>query len=84
MKKSTSTIIGRYNRQGYDIVEIKFNDSKETLLYQAGNNPFDSCVSQSISNGLSLMTLRTYCIQTAKEMAKERNAKYGGVEEIEN
>jgi hypothetical protein len=86
MNKHNSTIIGRYNRQGYTVVEIKSN-GEETELYQAGNNPQDSGVSQSFSNGLSLTTLRKYCIETSREVAKERAVKYGGVErdeEIEN
>lgn len=49
-------------------------------IYTAGNSPFDSQGYVSARNGVGLQTMRKYCIQTSKELARENNAQYIGVE----
>jgi len=68
------TIIGEYNENGYQILYQNGN-----VLYSAGNNPKDSCLYSPMSR-LTLSKIRSFCISTAKEIAKENNARYGGVE----
>jgi hypothetical protein len=70
-------VIGYYNALEYR-VEI---DGKE--VYQAGNSPDDSQAYTSKENGVGLRTMRSYCIYTTHEIAKENHAKYGGVERME-
>jgi hypothetical protein len=70
-------VIGYYNGLEYR-VEI---DGKE--VYHAGNSPFESQTFVREDDGVGLRIMRSYCIQTAKEIAKENNAKYVGVERIE-
>jgi hypothetical protein len=69
--------IGYYNALEYYVML----DGK--VVYSAGNSPFDSQFYTSEYNGVGLKTMRSYCIQTTKEIAKENNAKYVGVERIE-
>ena len=70
-------VIGYYNELEYR-VEL---DGKE--IYTAGNSKFDSQAYTSADEGVGIKTMRSYCIQTAKELAKEHNAEYIGVERIE-
>ena len=70
-------VIGYYNALEYR-VEI---DGEE--IYHAGNSPFESQVFVSKDDGVGLRKMRSYCIQTSKEIAKENNSKYVGVERLE-
>jgi hypothetical protein len=68
------TIYGAYCRLGYTIY---LNGSP---TYSAGNSRFDSQAYTDASDGVSLRTMRRYCITTAREIASEHNGQYTGVE----
>lgn len=70
-------ITGEYSLTGY----IIFADGVE--FYTAGNNPRDSKQPAQGGKGLPLATLRDFCINTAKDIAKEQHAEFGGVEEVD-
>jgi hypothetical protein len=63
-------VTGEYSDDGYRI----FVDGEE--MYEAGNHPMES--TSWISDGLSLDTMRKYCIQTGKEVAQERGGVFTG------
>ena len=65
-----------YNELGYRVHNITTN--KE--LYTAGNSPFDSQCYVSVVDGVGLEAIKQYCEQTTKDIAKENNAKYAGIE----
>ena len=71
-------VIARYNRDGY---EVELDDS---IVYQAGNSPYDSQDWISRDKGLDLKTLRSYAIQTGKEIAEENNTSFLGIERMED
>lgn len=79
-------IIGYYNRQGYRIGMIDDGGQFEQL-YDAGNNRNDSDRTNSVPldspNALPLRTIRAYCIQTGKEIAKEQAIEFVGAEREE-
>lgn len=73
MKKT----IGYYSEYEYT-VEI---DGKE--VYRAGNSPFDSQVYvRDLGNYavVPLATMKEYCDQTTRELAKENKASFVGIE----
>ncbi len=72
-------IIGYYNEQGYEIVALDENGQIVKEFYQAGNNRFDSQQS-SVDNPLPLSTLKRYCQQTGKDIAKEEKLPFIGIE----
>jgi hypothetical protein len=74
-------IIGYYNTLQYRVVLFDKDvntDGKD--IYTAGNSPFESQTYVSADEGVGLRTMRKYCIQTSKELAKENKAQYIGVE----
>jgi len=76
-----TTISGEYNRLGYVLF-----DEWGCPLYAAGNSPHDSAaiVTPGTAGSLPLRTIRSYCVQTAKSLSKERNAVLAGVERVED
>lgn len=76
-------VIGYYDKNGYEICEIDDNGQTIKELYQAGNNRYDSQQNSS-DNPLPLSTLKEYCEQTGKEIAKEHNLSFVGVQLREN
>ena len=68
-------VIGRYNERKYEI------EVGGEVVYTAGNSPYDSQV--YTERGVGLDTMRRYCEQTAKDIAKERKAKFLGCEYME-
>lgn len=66
-------LAGYFDEFGYTIEDCV--TGKE--LYRAGNNPLES--SSVVSNGLPIKTIKKYCKQTLKEMAKENNCGFVGV-----
>ena len=70
-------VIGYYNAGHYSV------DLGDEEVYHAGNSPHDSAVYLSPKMGVGLAKMRKYCIQTAKDIAREQGAKYVGVERIE-
>lgn len=71
-----SIYIGRYNSWGYAV----FNMSAGDCVYTAGNSPYDSQVYTTPEFGLSLATMREFCEQTTREIAKENGGNFDGVE----
>jgi hypothetical protein len=67
-------ITGTYNEWGYTILD----GNRE--VYTAGNHPKDSGQSTGSEYRLSLREIRSFCIATARDIAKERGKKYGGVQ----
>jgi hypothetical protein len=67
---------GYYNALMYEIVDIETDE----VVYQAGNNPHDSSISQSLpaNAGVGLFTMHKYCRQTGREMAAERGVRWRG------
>lgn len=68
---------GFYNELSYR-VEI---DGKE--VYRAGNSPYDSQVYTSKEQGVGLDKMKKFCKHTCRQFAKEKKAKFGGIEEEE-
>ena len=74
-KTEMGVIRGYYCEEGY-LVYIGIR-----LLYQAGNHRQDSTdyAEPGSKEALPLRTLRNFCIKTARELAVEHKAKFGGV-----
>lgn len=72
---------GEYHETGY---EIWVAGPNVRPLYSAGNAPGDSQMVVPPERGVGLKTLRKFCVQTGKEMAFERFAKWGGAERVPN
>jgi hypothetical protein len=72
-------IIGYYSELRYTVCIVD-NGQILSEAYIAGNSPHDSQCFVSADRGVGLKTMRSYCIQTSKEIAKEENLKYLGVE----
>lgn len=75
-------IIGYYNELEYTVEIIGPGDHE--VLYSAGNSPFDSQGYTSKEEGVGLEKMKQYCEQTAKEIAKEMNIEFIGIEYEEN
>lgn len=73
-------VTGEYSQAGYTIF------ANDMPVYQAANNPWDSTESLPVGDrdALPIKTIRRHCIRTAKEIAAERAAKYGGVERVDS
>lgn len=71
-------VVGYYNERKYQI------DVDGTEVYQAGNSPYESQDYLNADEGVGLEKMRTYCISTAKEIARENNAQYIGVQYLED
>lgn len=72
-------IIGYYNELEYRVTLLIDGDPQEDL-YTAGNSPYDSQQSVSAEDGVGLETMKIFCERTSKEMAREEEAKFLGVE----
>ena len=73
---ASEIVTGTYYQQGY---YVNSDDGRE--LYSAGNCARDSTCIVDIDDteALPLRTLRSCCIKTTRDIAKERFARYGGV-----
>ena len=78
MSADPLTVTGEYNRNGYAVLLTGKGGTR--AVYSAGNHPKDS--QASASHGLCLHMIRRFCIRTCREIAAERNARYGGVARI--
>ena len=67
-------VIGYYCNYQYEVTI-----DGETL-YAAGNSPGCSQTYTTKENGLPLETMKKFCEQTSREMAKENNTEFIGVE----
>lgn len=74
-------ITGYYNEQGY---QVESDNPMDAILYRAGNHALDS---QQDGTGtkhqLSLDAIRRCCVQTAVEIAAEKDVEFTGVEYLE-
>jgi len=80
-------IIGYYNRQGYRTCLFDDSGCVAEELYTAGNNRYSSADTDSVEpdspNAVNLRTLRSYCRQTSKDIAREYHIPFIGVEREE-
>jgi hypothetical protein len=81
--KNKEIIFGEYNKYGYKLFSSRNGQVEE--VYCAGNSPYESTAIIPCNSGtLPLKTIRKYCIQTGKEMAKEKGCKWNGLERNDN
>lgn len=80
--KNQKILYGEYNQSGYNLLLIDGKDTKD--IYSAGNSNQDSTVivSPNDPSAVPLKTIRKFCIQTGKEMAKEKGWKWEGAYRI--
>lgn len=71
--KNKNIVIGYYNTLQYSVA---LNGEE---VYKAGNSPYDSQIYVSANDGVGLAKMKSFCIQTSKDLAKEHKAKYLGV-----
>jgi len=71
----TRTVTGEYSEDGYEV----FVNGQE--VYSAGNHALDSkaWAPPGSPETVPLRTLYRYCSGTCREIAREINAKFGGV-----
>jgi hypothetical protein len=73
--RPTKSVVGYYNAREYTI------DVDGKPFFRAGNSKYDSQLyGTPPSQGVGLNKMKKFCIQTAKEIAKEKKAKYYGVQ----
>jgi hypothetical protein len=75
--KKKRIVSGEYNQYGYT---VWLNNE---IIYASGNHTQDS--QQSATNEQDCLTLRqvrSLCIKTVKDIARENKAVYGGVERL--
>ena len=84
-------VCGEYSRLGYQVWMFKDCGrgtvfASQDALYTAGNSQYDSTLTfrPGTAGTLSLRQIRGSCIQTTRELAKDRKAKFGGVERSED
>jgi hypothetical protein len=71
-------IFGFYNEQGYRL----FENGNDEPIYEAGNSPCESTT--TVAEGVGVKQLRAWCVQTGKEMAKERGMAWEGCSREDN
>ena len=73
-------IYGEYDRYGFSVLST----DGSCLLWE-GNHALDSgqSVPPGSINSVGLRTLRSWCIENTRELAKEHKAIYGGIERRE-
>lgn len=80
LQERVPAIHGEFNEMGYYVL---LNGQQE--IYVAGNCRADSAAVVDLDStaALPLSVIKKHCVQTAKEIAKEKGAKYKGVEYVE-
>lgn len=73
-----SIITGEYSERGYTVFQ------NNEPVYSAGNHVGDSAayVQPGSAGAVPSRQLRVFCIRTCREMAAEKNARFGGVERL--
>ena len=69
------TVTGTFSHDGYEV----FLDAEQ--VYAAGNNPHDSAAPAEPGHELPLSRIADFCERTAREIAAETGAVFGGIEE---
>jgi hypothetical protein len=72
------TVTGTFSHDGYEV----FLDGQP--VYAAGNNPHDSVALADPGHELSLARIAEFCERSAREIAAEAGAVFGGIEEEDN
>ena len=72
------TVTGRFSCSGYEVLL----DGQP--VYAAGNNPHDSAAPAEPGHELPLSEIAEFCERTAREIAAETGAVFGGIEEDDN
>jgi len=77
--KVQAVVVGEYSQWGYE-VQV-FRGIQILCSYSAGNHKQDSQQRASLGSpeACSLRQARRNCACTAKDIARERHARYGGV-----
>ena len=78
-KKAKAVVVGEYCEWGYEVQVIR--GSRILHSYAAGNHQQDSQQRAALGSpeACSLRHIRGNCVHTAKDIARERRALYGGV-----
>lgn len=81
MKKPIQkVVIGEFSEEGYEVQVV--SGTRIIHSYAAANHRQDSTQSATCGTpeALCLRDIRKLCVRTAKDMAREHHARYGGVE----
>ena len=73
-------VTGEYSRLGYAVVATRHGAVIKD--YSGGNSPADSCVQTDSRHAFPLRKIRAMCIQTAREIAAEKQGTFEGVTRI--
>ena len=78
-EKAKAVVVGDYSVWGYEVQVIR--GSRILHSYAAGNHQQDSQQRAALGSpeACSLRQIRGNCVHTAKDIARERRALYGGV-----
>jgi len=76
MKKHKDVVCGEYSATEYEVLK------NGQPIHSAGNALGDSTMIVPAERGVGLRTMRKFCINTTKQLAKENKAIYGGVDRI--
>jgi hypothetical protein len=77
--KVQAVVVGEYRKWGYEVQVVR--GSRILYSYAAGNHKQDSQELALLGSpeACSLRQVRRNCVCTAKDIARERQARYGGV-----
>jgi len=78
--RKQKVVIGEFSEEGYEVQVI--SGARIVHSYAAGDHRQDSAQSATpgTPEALRLRDIRKFCIRTAKDVAQEHRARYGGVE----
>lgn len=78
-RKLQAVVVGEYSQWGYEVQVVR--GSRILHSYAAGNHKQDSQQRAALGSpeACSLRQVRTNCVRTTKDIARERQARYGGV-----
>lgn len=74
-----AVVVGEYSQWGYEVQVVR--GSRILCSYAAGNHKQDSqqCAALGSPEACSLRQVRRNCVCTARDIARERQVRYGGV-----
>ncbi len=79
-KPKQKVVIGEFSEEGYEVQVI--SGARIVHSYAAGNHRQDSAqgATPGTPEALRLRDIRKLCARTAKDIAREHSARYGGVQ----
>ena len=79
-KPKQKVVIGEFSEEGYEVQVI--SGARIVRSYAAGNHRQDSAQSATpgTPEAIGLREIRQLCVRTAKDIAQEHRAQYGGVQ----